>query len=260
VTYCPNPVCPGRQLEALQHFVSRGALDIQGLGGMIVLRLVTAGLVSSPADFYQLTQEQLLELPGFQQKSAANLLNAIEASKERPFARVLFGLGIRYVGEKAAETLASVFPDVDALLAAPEEQIAEAPGIGPRIAQSVFQWTHDDANRALIERLRAAGLTLTAPLPSALTTDGLPFSGQSFLLTGSLERLTRGQAEEAIRALGGKIASAVSKSLDHLIVGAAPGSKLAKAEKLGVPIQDEGWLIEQLTANNAMPEERRRTQ
>ncbi|MGH2503619.1 MAG: NAD-dependent DNA ligase LigA, partial [Ktedonobacterales bacterium] len=245
VTYCPNPVCPGRQLEALQHFVSRGALDIQGLGGMIVLRLVTAGLVSSPADFYQLTQEQLLELPGFQQKSAANLLNAIEASKERPFARVLFGLGIRYVGEKAAETLASVFPDVDALLAAPEEQIAEAPGIGPRIAQSVFQWTHDDANRALIERLRAAGLTLTAPPPSALSTDGLPFSGQSFLLTGSLERLTRGQAEEAIRALGGKIASAVSKSLDHLVVGAAAGSKLAKAEKLGVPIHDEDWLVEQ---------------
>ncbi|HEX2350615.1 MAG TPA: helix-hairpin-helix domain-containing protein, partial [Ktedonobacterales bacterium] len=259
VTYCPNLLCPGRQLEALQHFVSRGALDIQGLGGMIVLRLVTAGLVSSPADFYQLTQEQLLELPGFQQKSATNLLNAIEASKAQPFARVLFGLGIRYVGEKAAETLASVFPDVDALLAAPEEQIAEAPGIGPRIAQSVYQWTHDDANRALVERLRAAGLTLTAPPESERSTDGLAFSGQSFLLTGSLERLTRGQAEEAIRALGGKIASAVSKSLDHLVVGAAPGSKLAKAEKLGVPIHDEDWLVEQLTANNAMPDERRRT-
>ena len=259
VTYCPNTACPGRQLEGLQHFVSRGAMDIQGMGEMIVLRLVTAGLVSSPADIYQLTLEQLLELPGFQQKSATNLLNAIEASKAQPFARVLFGLGIRYVGEKAAETLASAFPDVDALMAAPEEQLADLNGIGPRIAQSVFQWTHDDANRALIERLRVAGLTLTAPPESERSTDGLPFSGQSFLLTGSLERLTRGQAEEAIRALGGKIASAVSKSLDHLIVGAAPGSKLAKAEKLGVPIQDEGWLVEQLTANNAMPDERRRT-
>jgi DNA ligase (NAD+) len=224
-----------------------------------VLRLVTAGLVSSPADIYQLTLEQLLELPGFQQKSATNLLNAIEASKAQPFARVLFGLGIRYVGEKAAETLASAFADVDALMAAPEEQLADLSGIGPRIAQSVYQWTHDDANRALIERLRAAGLTLTAPPESERSTDGLPFSGQSFLLTGSLERLTRGQAEEAIQALGGKIASAVSKSLDHLIVGAAPGSKLAKAEKLGVPIQDEDWLVEQLTANNAMPDERRRT-
>jgi DNA ligase (NAD+) len=259
VTYCPNTVCPGRQLEGLQHFVSRGALDIQGMGEMIVLRLVTAGLVSSPADIYQLTLEQLLALPGFQQKSATNLLNAIEASKAQPLARVLFGLGIRYVGEKAAETLASAFPDVDALMDAPEEQLADLPGIGPRIAQSVYQWTHDDANRALIERLRAAGLTLTAPPESERSTDGLPFSGQSFLLTGSLERLTRGQAEEAIRALGGKIASAVSKSLDHLIVGAAPGSKLAKAEKLGVPIQNEDWLVEQLTANNAMPDERRRT-
>ena len=172
---------------------------------------------------------------------------------------MLFGLGIRYVGEKAAETLASAFPDVDALLDASEEQIAALPGIGPRIAQSVFQWTHDDENRALIVRLRAAGLTFTAPADGAPSTDGLPFSGESFLLTGSLERLTRGQAEEAIRALGGKIATAVSKSLSHLIVGAAPGSKLAKAEKLGVPIHDEGWLVEQLQANNAMPDERRRT-
>ncbi len=259
VTYCPNLACPGRRLEGLQHFVSRGALDIQGMGEMIVLRLVTAGLVRDPADIYALTLDNLLQLPGFQAKSAANLLTAIEASKAQPFARVLFGLGIRYVGEKAAETLANDFRAIDALLDATEEQIAALPGIGPRIAQSVFQWMHDEENRALVERLRAAGLTFIAPPDSAQSADGLPFSGESFLLTGSLERLTRGQAEEAIRALGGKVAPAVTKALSHLIVGAAPGSKLAKAEKLAVPVHDEAWLVARLEANNAMPDERRRT-
>ncbi|HEX8981213.1 MAG TPA: NAD-dependent DNA ligase LigA [Ktedonobacterales bacterium] len=259
VTYCPNVACPGRRLEGLQHFVSRGAMDIQGMGGMIVQRLVTAGLVTDPSDFYQLTLEDLLQLPGFQKKSATNLINAIQASKTQPFSRVLFGLGVRFVGEKAAETLTSAFRDIDALLNASEEEIAALPGIGPRIAASVFQWTHDDENRALIERMRAAGLTMETPADATLSTDGLPFSGENFLLTGSLEHLTRGQAEEAIAALGGKVASAVTKSLNHLIVGAAPGSKLAKAEKLGVPIHNEAWLVERLEANNAMPDERRRT-
>ena len=122
----------------------------------------------------------------------------------------------------------------------------------------MYQWTHEEENRALIERLRAAGLTLAAPADVLLVGDGMPLFGQSFLLTGSLERLTRGQAEDAIRALGGKIAASVTKTLDHLIVGAAPGSKLAKAEKLGVPINDEQWLVELLEAHNAMPDERRR--
>lgn len=257
VTYCPNTACPGRRLESLQHFVSRGAMDIQGLGGMITLRLVEAGLVRDPADFYDVTREQLLALPGFQERSVSNLLAAIEASKRQPLARLLFGLGVRYVGEKAAETLASGFGSIDALLAATEEQIAELPGIGPRIAQSVYQWTQDDGTRALIERLRAAGLTFDAP--KRVEADGdLPLAGQSFLLTGSLERMTRGQAEAALEALGGSIASGVSKSLSHLIVGAAPGSKLAKAEKLGVSVRDETWLVELLTAHNALPAERHR--
>ncbi|HEX8996570.1 MAG TPA: NAD-dependent DNA ligase LigA [Ktedonobacterales bacterium] len=258
VTYCPNLVCPGRRLESLQHFVSRGAMDIQGMGEMIVLRLVTAGLVRDVSDFYHLTLDDLLQIPGFQTKSATNLLNAVEASKAQPFARVLFGLGIRYVGEKAAETIVGGFHTIDALLNATEDEIGALPGIGPRIAQSVYQWTHDEENRALIERLRAAGLTLEAPADAGIPQDGLPFYGESFLLTGSLERLTRGQAEEAIRALGGKVAPSVTKTLNHLIVGAAPGSKLAKAEKLGVPIHDETWLVERLEAHNAMPDERHR--
>ncbi len=257
VTYCPNTECPGRRLEWLQHFASRGAMDIQGLGEMIVLRLVQAGLVRDPSDFYRLSQEDLLRLPGFQERSATNLLNAIDASKQQPLSRLLFGLGIRYVGEKAAETLAIGFGSMDALLAASEEQIAELPGIGPRIAQSVFQWAQDKGNRALVERLRAAGLTMEAK-QEAVAEGELPLAGQTFLLTGSLDGLTRGQAETAIEALGGKIASSVSKNLDHLIVGASPGSKLAKAEKLGVPVHDEAWLTALLDAHNALPAERRR--
>jgi DNA ligase (NAD+) len=257
VTFCPNLACPGRRLEGLQHFASRGAMDIQGLGAMIVERLVEAGLVRDPSDFYHLTREQLIGLPGFQERSAVNLVNAIEASKTQPLTRLLFGLGIRYVGEKAAETLTSRFGTMDALMEASEEQIAEAPGIGPRIAQSVYRWMQDEENRALIARLRASGLNFTAPLEAEGSGD-LPFAGQTFLLTGSLERLTRGQAEEALVALGGKIASSVSKTLDHLVVGGAPGSKLSKAEKLGVPIHDEAWLVELLDEHNAMPAERRR--
>lgn len=259
VTYCPNLNCPGRRLEGLQHFVSRGAMDIQGLGVMIVLRLVEAGLVRDPSDFYAVTLDDLLKLPGFQERSAANLLSAITASKQQPLSRLLFGLGIRYVGEKAAETLATGFGSMDALLAASEEHIGELPGIGPRIAQSVYQWTQDEETKALVERLRQAGLTLESRR-EAVTEGDLPLAGQSFLLTGSLEGLTRGQAEGAIEALGGKIAAGVSKTLSHLIVGAAPGSKLAKAEKLGIPIHDEAWLTILLDEYNAMPAERRRVQ
>ncbi|MEO7003283.1 MAG: NAD-dependent DNA ligase LigA [Ktedonobacterales bacterium] len=259
VTYCPNVECPGRKLEGLQHFVSGGAMDIQGLGEMIVQRLVTADLVRDPADFYALTGEQLLELPGFQQKSAANLINAIAASQKRPFPYVLFGLGIRHIGEKAAFTLAEGLRSMDAILTASEDEIAALDGVGPTIAQSVVQWSQEAENRALMEKLRAAGLQLRLPDDeSAADIANLPFSGQTFLLTGSLASLTRGQAEQAIQSLGGKIASSVSKSLDHLIVGEAAGSKLAKAEKFKVPISDEAWLIEQLRAHDAMPDERKR--
>ncbi len=258
VTYCPNEACPGRQLEWLEHFVSRGAMDIQGMGEMTVLRLVSAGLVRDPADFYSLTEEQLLTLPGFQKKSAANLLKALEASKRQPFARVLFGLGIRYVGEKAATTLAEGFGSMDALLAASQQEIAALSGVGQTIAQSVYQWAQQESNRKLVERLRAAGLQFVQEQPDPSAQANLPLSGQTFLLTGSLSQLTRGQAEQAIQSLGGKIASSVSKSLSHLIVGEAPGSKLAKAEKLGVPIRDEAWLVALLSEHDAMPGERHR--
>ena len=260
VTYCPNEKCPGRTLEGFRHFASREAMDIRGLGDEIVGRLVNAGLVRDVADFYALTLDDLLALPGFQRKSATNLLNAIEASKARPFTHVLFAIGIRFVGQKAAEILAEGLRSMAALLAASLDEINALPGIGPKIAESVYQWAQDPASRALVDRLAAAGLQMRMPDAVATPTslDGLPFAGQSFLLTGSLEHLTRGQAEQAIQTLGGKIAPNVTKSLSHVVVGAAPGSKLQKAEKLGVPTHDEAWLVEQLEANNAMPSERKR--
>ena len=259
-TYCTNASCPAQQLERIRHFVSRGALDINGLGEERVKQLVEAGLVHDVADLYTLTAEDLLALPHYQKKSVANLLAGIEESKRISFPRVLFGLGIRYVGEKAAETLAEGLRSMDALLAASQDEIAALPGIGPTIAESVTNWTSLDVNRALMARLRDAGLQLALPdeQPAAEGDAQLPFAGQTFLLTGSLAALTRGQAEQAIAQLGGKIASSVSKSLSHLIVGEAPGSKLAKAEKLGVPIHDEQWLVEQLRAHDAMPDERKR--
>ncbi len=256
--YCVNADCPAQRVERLIHFAA--VMDIRGLGEAITERLVSNGMVRDVADLYQLTPENILELPGFQEKSAANLIQAIETSKAQPFQRVLYAIGIRYVGGKAAETIAEGIRSMDALLNAPEEQIAGLMGIGMKIASSVCGWARVEANRQLVERLRAAGLQLELPADGdgTATTANRPFSGQTFLLTGSLERLTRGQAEEAIASLGGKLAASVSKSLSHLVVGAAPGSKLAKAEKLGVPIHDEQWLVEQLESHSAMPGERRR--
>lgn len=258
VTYCPNEHCPGRQEEALGHFVARDAMDIRGLGDEIIARLMNAGLVRGFADIYRLSEDDVLKLPGFQKRSAQNLINAIARSKRTPFPRVLYALGIRYVGAKAAEILAEGFRSIDALLAARMEEIATLPGIGPRIAESVYEWAQQPSTRDLIEELRAAGLQLSLPEEQEPADDKrLPLAGQTFLLTGSLATLTRGQAEQAIQSLGGKIASNVSKSLSHLIVGEAPGSKLAKAQKLGIPIEDEAWLVRLLQEHDAMPAERK---
>jgi DNA ligase (NAD+) len=256
VTYCPNLQCPARHLEGVIHFAA--IMDIRGLGEAIAERLVGSALIRDVADLYHLTKEPLLTLPGFQEKSAENLLHAIEQSKTQPFERVLCAIGIRFVGEKAAEALAHGFRTSDALLAASEEEISALAGIGPKIAHSVYEWLQEERNRQFIERLKAAGLRMESDGGDGAATEGLPFSGQTFLLTGSLSHLTRGQAEQAIKALGGKIAPSVTKSLDHLVVGEAPGSKVAKAEKLGVPTRTEDWLVEQLREHGAMPQRRER--
>jgi DNA ligase (NAD+) len=243
MAYCPNEECPARNLEGIIHFVSRGAMDIDTIGEKMCEQLVSAGYVKSVADFYTLTREELLALEGVKDRSADKMLAAIEASKQRAFWRLLFGLNIRYMGEKTAQIIAHAFGNIDTLLAASEAEIGEIPGIGPVIGQSVYSWLQVEKNRTLIERLRQAGVNMQAE-PQEETTG--PLAGQTFLLTGRLSSMTRPAAEEAIVKLGGTIASGVSKSLSHLIVGEDAGSKLTKAQKAGVPIHDEQWLLELL--------------
>jgi DNA ligase (NAD+) len=242
MAYCPNLQCPARNLEGIIHFASKGAMDIETLGEKMCAQLVEAGYIKSVSEFYNLTREQLLELEGIKKKSADNILKGIEASKHRPLWRLMFGLNIRYVGEKTAQVLTHAFDSIDKLLAASEEEIISVPGIGPVAGQSIYSWLQDEQNRALIERLRQAGLNMQE---EKKTLEG-PLAGQSFLLTGRLTSMTRPIAEEKIIRLGGTIAAGVSKTLDHLIVGEDAGSKLAKAQKAGVPIHDEQWLIDLL--------------
>jgi DNA ligase (NAD+) len=242
MAYCPNTQCPARNLESFIHFVSKGAMDIDTIGERMCAQLVEAGYLKSVADFYTLTREQLLAMEGIKDKSADNMLKGIEASKHRPLWRLLCGLNIRYVGEKTAQILAQAFSSMDALLAASEQEIVGIAGIGQVIGQSVYAWLQDEQNRALIERLRQIGVNMTEEQKKV---EG-PLAGQTFLLTGRLNSMTRPVAEEALVRLGGTIATGVSKNLNHLIVGEDAGSKLAKAQKAGVPIHDEQWLIELL--------------
>ena len=249
MAYCPNEECPSRNLESIIHFVSRGAMDMDTIGEKMCEQLLSTGYIKSVADFYSLTRDQLLALEGVKAKSADNMLSAIEASKHRAFSRLLFGLNIRYVGEKTAQILANGFGDIDKLLGASEEEIVAVPGIGPKIGHSVYDWLRNEKNRTLIERLRQAGVNMQEEQQAKITG---PLSGQTFLLTGRLSSMTRPVAEEAITRLGGTIASGVSKSLNHLIVGEDAGSKLAKAQKAGVPIHDEQWLIDLLKKHDAI--------
>jgi DNA ligase (NAD+) len=238
-TKCPNPDCPARAWQLLKHFVSRGAMDIDGLGEKQVAQLQEHDLVKGAADFYRLTEEQLIELEGFGELSARNLLAAIDASKERPFARVLFALGIEEVGEVTGRNLAQGFRSIDALLDATPEQIAEIPGAGEKMAQSIRTQLDNERMRTLIQELRAVGLRFheEGPPPS----EG-PLAGKTLVLTGSLPDLSREQATERILAAGGRVTGSVSAKTDYLVAGESPGSKLEKAERLKVAVLDEGGL------------------
>jgi DNA ligase (NAD+) len=242
-TKCPNPVCPGRAWQLLKHFVSRGAMDIEGLGEKQVAMLQERGLVKTAGDFYRLTEQQLVELEGFGELSAQNLLAALEQSKQRPFARVLFALGIEEVGEVTGRNLAQRFRDIDALLAATPEQIEQTPGVGEKMAALISEQLADERMRALIEDLRALGLQFSeqGPLPS----EG-PLNGKMLVLTGTLPEWSREQATERIMAAGGRVTGSVSKNTDYLVAGESAGSKLAKAERLEVPVLDEAGLRELL--------------
>jgi DNA ligase (NAD+) len=238
-TKCPNRDCPARAWQLLKHFVSRGAMDIEGLGEKQVAMLQERGLVGSAADFYRLSEQQLVELEGFGELSARNLLAAIEASKERPFARVLFALGVEEVGEVTGRNLAQRFRTIDSLLEATAEQIAETPGVGEKMASSIRSQLQDERMRALIEELREVGLRFheEGPPPS----QG-PLAGRTLVLTGSLPELSREQATELIMSAGGRVTGSVSKKTDYLVAGESPGSKLEKAERMGVAVLDEQGL------------------
>jgi DNA ligase (NAD+) len=245
-TKCPNRSgCPGQQFQLLKHFASRGAMDIEGLGEERVYQLLQAGLIKQAGDLYRLTAAQLTELEGFGDISAHRLVDAIGASKERNFGLVLFAIGLEEVGYVTGRNLAQHFRSVDALVDATPEQIAEVPGVGPKMAESIHAQLADDQMQALIADLRALGLNFEQE--GAAPGEG-PLAGKTFVLTGTLPSLTREHATERIVAAGGRVTSSVSKKTDYVVAGDSPGSKLEKAERLGVDVVDEPGLLELLGA------------
>jgi DNA ligase (NAD+) len=233
---CPNRDCPSRGIETLNNWVMAAA-DIEGVGEQLVRRLWDLGLVRSVPDLYRLTKEQLLELDGFQEKSAGNVVDSIERSKQIPFRRVLYGLNIPDVGGVTAGVLARQLGTIDRLLGATVEELQAIDGIGPDRAASIAEWFEDTVNRKLVEELRELGLRMEAGEEDR-PVEG-PLTGQSYVITGTLERFTREEAKAALEALGAKVADSVSKKTAGVIAGESPGSKLAKAQKAGVPILDE---------------------
>src|SRR5262249_48739155 len=241
---CPNKACPSRGLESLINWV-QAAADIEGVGEQSVRQFWDLGLVRSVPELYRLTKEQLLEVEGFGEMSASNAIESIEASKQVPFNRVLFGLNIPDVGWVTAVNLARHFENVDRLLAATQEEIEEVEGIGPERAEAIAEWFADDANRALVEDLRSLGLRFE--IGDELKPVEGPLTGQTYVITGTLEGFTRDEAAEALEAKGAKIVNSVSGKTSGLIVGEEPGnSKLSKARKLEVPLLDEPALIQLL--------------
>jgi DNA ligase (NAD+) len=241
MAYCTNRDCPAQLREGLAHFVSRGAMDIRGLGYSTLVKMIELGLIKGGADLYSLTEDQIEKLPGFKEKSIANLLASLEASKQQPFENVLMALGIRHVGEGVANLLLDSFPDIDSLLNASQEEISAIGGIGPQIAASIHEWFQDARNRKLVERLRAAGLKMKREKRAPKSG---PLQDKSFIITGTLESMKRSAAEKWIEEHGGSVLSSVSKKLDYLVVGADPGTKVAKARKLGVKEITEKQLFE----------------
>ncbi len=238
-TRCPNRLCPGRQWQLLKHFVSRGAMDIDGLGEKQVAQLQQTGLVSTAADFYRLEPEQLAELEGFGALSARRTVDNVQASKERPFGRVLFAVGLEEVGEVTGRNLAQQFRTIDALLAADPEAIVDTPGVGPKMAQRIHEQLAEPDMRELLADLRAQGVRME--VEGGPPGEG-PLAGRTFVLTGTLPELTREEATERIQAAGGRVTSGVSKKTDYVVAGDSPGSKLEKAERLGVAVLDEPGL------------------
>jgi len=243
VRRCLNPLCPAQRRELLLHFAARSAMYIEGLGPAIIDQLIDLGYVSEPADLFRVTPEQLLTLDGFAERSAAKLVEAIAARRHVPLARFVNALGIRHVGEHTAEALATHFGSIDALAAASEEDLLAVEGIGSVVATHVAAWFASAEGRAVLEHLRAAGVD-----PERAAGGGGPWSGQTWVLTGSLDAMSRPDAEARIRALGGNPSSSVSRKTHTVVTGAAPGSKLEKAQRLGVRVLDEAQFLAELAA------------
>jgi DNA ligase (NAD+) len=236
---CINTNCPARLKESILHFASRGVMDIDGLGEALVDQLVDRGLVRSVADLYRLQPEDLVPLERMGRKSAEKLVRHIEQSKQQPLPRVLTALGIRFVGERTAQFLAEAFGSLDAIAAAEVETLQTAEEVGPRVAQSIYEFFREPRNRELVERLREAGLRFEHRAPRRR---GGPLEGLTFVLTGTLPTLTREQARAMIEGAGGKVTGSVSKKTDYVVAGEEAGSKLAKARELGVRVIDEAGL------------------
>jgi len=232
---CPNPECFPRLVKQLTHFASKGAMDIEGLGPKVAEQLISAGLVRSISDLYSIKLSDLLSLDRFAEKSAENLLSAIETSKETSFARFFYALGIRHVGDVTAQLLADHFGSMEALKDASEEELMAVEGIGPEAAFSIRSWFDDNKNLRLMESLLDAGIRFT-DLREARTS---PLKDRTFVFTGGLSSLTREQAKNIVRDLGGQVASAVGRKTDYVVAGGNPGSKLRKALELGIPVLSE---------------------
>jgi DNA ligase (NAD+) len=240
---CINTNCPARLQQSVLHFVARGVMDIDGMGDVLVDQLVTRGMVKSVADIYELTLEQLLELERMGQKSAEKILRNIGASRKQPLPRVLNGLGIPFVGERTAQILADTFGSLDAIMAADEETLQQAEEVGPKVAASIRQFFHERRNRELVERLRKAGLTFEHTIRKK---SGGPLAGKIFVLTGTLPNLAREEAKARIESAGGKVTGSVSKKTDYVVAGEEAGSKLDKANELGIAVVDEAKLLAML--------------
>jgi DNA ligase (NAD+) len=243
---CTNAACPSQALERIKHFVSRGAMDIDGVGDKLCQALFEAGLVKDVADLYYLTREQLLSLERMADKSASNVLKSIERSKDRNLARVIFALGILHVGDQYAELLAEQFQSIDQLAKASQEELSAIPSIGPKIAESIVAFFRQKGNKQIIEKLRKAGVKLEREKAKRGRPDELPLTGLEFVLTGKLESFSRPEAEAKIKALGGKAGSDVTRKTSYVVVGADPGSKLAKAQKLGTKTLSESEFLKLL--------------
>ena len=247
---CPNASCPAQFFELLKHFVSRGAMDMDGLGEQWCRILIDQDFVSTVADLYFMEKERLLTLDRMGDRLATKIMDNIEASKTRPLPRILFALGITHVGAEVAELLTQRYASVDQLARASQEELTEIPGIGPKIAESIYGYFHVEGNRAVIEKLREAGVKLHHELEIVNPSD-LPWHGLTFVVTGTLSAMTRREAEIKIKALGGSVTSSVTRKTRYLVAGESPGAKLDTANRLGTKVLDETAFLQLLSNPSA---------